>query len=310
MTVVSTKDLSKHFRTSFTFRKILALTDLNLEIDQGEVFGYLGPNGAGKTTTFKLLMGLIRPSRGQVSFWGNHCLNVKLKARIGFLPESPYFYNYLKAREYLFFSGQLFGLSRRACNQSVDALLELVGLTAHQNKLIKQYSKGMLQRLGLAQTLINDPELLILDEPMSGLDPLGRKEVRDIIMHLKEQGKTIIFSTHILSDVEMVCDRVGIIFNGKMSACGPLDELLSPKVNSLELCIRNLPQETIAQVQGNNLPVVQRGNEIFITVEQNQARGLLSFFLDKGGELVSFTPRKESLEDIYVNEIMAGRSGG
>lgn len=173
----------------------------------------------------------------------------------------------------------------------------------HKNALIKTYSKGMLQRLGLAQALINDPELLILDEPMSGLDPLGRKEVKDIMLELKAQGKTIIFSTHILSDVETVCDRVGIIIKGKLNDCGPIENLLNPKIKSFEICMKGLPIETINNLRERGLPLIQRGEEAFIRVAEVEVNDVLHDLLKRGGELISFIPRKETLEDIYVSQI-------
>jgi len=301
--IVKTIDLTKEFQSSFPFRKVTALTDLSLEVKRGEIFGFLGPNGAGKTTTFKLLLGLLHPTRGKIFLWGEDHDKIELKSKIGFLPESPYFYNYLKAKEYLHLCGQLFGITFKKRQHKVDSLLELVGLKDHKNALIKTYSKGMLQRLGLAQALINDPELLILDEPMSGLDPLGRKEVRDIMLELKAQGKTIIFSTHILSDVETVCDRVGIIIKGKLKDCGPIENLLNPKIKSFEICIKGLPIETINNLRERGLPLIQRGEESFIQVEEVKVNDLLHDLLNKGGELISLIPRKETLEDLYVSQI-------
>ncbi len=266
--IIKTIDLTKEFQSSFPFRKVTALTDLSLEVKRGEVFGFLGPNGAGKTTTFKLLVGLLHPTRGKIFLWGEDHYKIELKSKIGFLPESPYFYSYLKAKEYLHLCGQLFGINSKERQNKIDTLLERVGLKDHKNALIKTFSKGMLQRLGLAQALIHDPELLILDEPMSGLDPLGRKEVRDIMLELKAQGKTIIFSTHILSDVETVCDRVGIIIKGKLKDCGPIENLLNPKIKSFEICIKGLPIETINNLRERGLPLIQRGEEAFIRVEE------------------------------------------
>jgi len=301
--VIKTIDLTKEFQSSFPFRKFKALTDLSLEVKRGEVFGFLGPNGAGKTTTFKLLVGLLHPTRGKIFLWEEDHYKIELKSKIGFLPESPYFYNYLKAKEYLHLCGQLYGITFKKRQHKVDSLLELVGLKDHKNALIKTYSKGMLQRLGLAQALINDPELLILDEPMSGLDPLGRKEVRDIILELKAQGKTIIFSTHILSDVETVCDRVGIIIMGKLSDCGPIENLRNPKIKSFEICIKGLPIETINNLRERGLPLIQRGEEAFMQIEEVKVNDLLHDLLNKGGELISLIPRKETLEDLYVSQI-------
>ena len=303
--VIETKNLRKEFRTPFGLRKIPALRNLNLKIKSGEVFSYLGPNGAGKTTTFKLLLGLIYPTKGTIYLWGKKIFQREPKARIGFLPENPYFYRYLTAQEYLHFSGQLFGLKRQERQKKVDSLLEMVGLSMHHNDLIKTYSKGMLQRLGVAQALINDPQLLILDEPFSGLDPLGRKEFRDIILQLKAEGKTIIFSTHILSDVETICDRIGILINGTLKDCGPVEDLLTPKINSFEISIKGLPQETIKQLTEQDLTLIQKGTESFIIVGEQGAYDLLSYLLDKGGKLISFTPRKATLEQIYINELSA-----
>jgi ABC-2 type transport system ATP-binding protein len=301
--IIKTIDLTKEFQPSFSFRKIAALTELSLEVKRGEVFGFLGPNGAGKTTTFKLLVGLLHPTRGKIFLWGEDHYKIELKSKIGFLPESPYFYNYLKAKEYLHLCGQLFGINAKERHNKIDTLLERMGLKDHKNALIKTYSKGMLQRLGLAQALIHDPELLILDEPMSGLDPLGRKEVRDIMLELKAQGKTIIFSTHILSDVETVCDRVGIIIKGKLSDCGPVENLLNPKIKSFEIYIKGLSIETINNLRERGLPLIQRGEETFIRIEEVNVNDLLHDLLKKGGELISLIPRKETLEDLYVSQI-------
>jgi len=298
--VIQALKLTKEFPVHFTFRKIKALSELSLEINHGEVFGLIGPNGAGKTTTFKLFLGLLFPTRGVVFLWGKPPNKIEVRARIGFLPESPYFYNYLKAKEYLQLCNQLF---ENKDKNKVDALLELVGLQNHKEALIKTYSKGMLQRLGLAQALINNPDLLILDEPMSGLDPSGRKEIRDLILELKNQGKTIIFSSHILSDVETICDRVGIIINGKLQACGNLDELLQPRIKSWEICLKGLLPETINQLKEQGLFLLQRGEETILQVKESEINKLLLELLAKGGKLISVIPRKETLEELYVKKI-------
>lgn len=308
MAVIRTENLSKYFRSPFALKQIPALIDLDLQIEPGEVFGYVGPNGAGKTTTFKLLLGFIRPSRGTCLLWGADPGGIAVKSKVGFLPESPYFYAYLNVKEYLVFCGRLFGLPPQKLQRTIDALLDQVGLSAQKNKLIKHLSKGMLQRLGLAQALINDPELLILDEPMSGLDPLGRKEVRDMLLRLKRQGKTIIFSTHILADVETVCDRVGILINGRLKDCGPLETLLSPKIKSVEICVKGLPEDALRTVEAQGVPLIKKGTETVLTVREEEAARLLSHLMTRGGTLVSFFPRKETLEDIYVTEIDASRN--
>jgi len=285
------------------FKEVKAVDGISFSLNDGEFVALLGPNGAGKTTTFKLLVGLLHPTQGKIFLWEEDHYKVELKSRIGFLPESPYFYNYLKAKEYLHLCGQLFGINAKERHNKIDTLLERVGLKDQKNALIKTYSKGMLQRLGLAQALINDPELLILDEPMSGLDPLGRKEVRDIMLELKAQGKTIIFSTHILSDVETVCDRVGIIIKGRLKDCGPIENLLNPKIKSFEICIKGLPIETINNLRERGLPLIQRGEEAFIRVAEVEVNDVLHDLLKRGGKLISFTPRKETLEDLYVNQM-------
>ena len=298
--IIKTENLSKEFQTSFSLKKTKALIDLSLEVRQGEVFGFLGPNGAGKTTAFKLLLGLLYPTRGKIFLWGKEKNTIECKSKSGFLPESPYFYNYLKAKEYLHLCGQLLGVKFKERRKRVDHLFELVGLKNNKNDRIRTYSKGMLQRLGLAQALINDPELLILDEPMSGLDPLGRKEVRDIVFDLKNNGKTIIFSTHILSDVEAVCDRVGIIFKGRLKECGPLEDILQPQIKSYDISVKGLSTEIVNNLEGHALFLLQRGDETFIQVEEEKVNELLPHLLEKGGKLISFSPRKETLENLYV----------
>src|SRR5437868_14079414 len=225
--VVQTEQLSKIFRVGFWGKKVTAVDGVNLEVRPGEVYGFLGPNGAGKTTTLKMLMGLIYPTSGQAWLFGRDLGDPQTKARLGFLPESPYFYDYLTSREFLGFYGHLFGLWGTVLSKRVDELLDLVGMTHAKDLQLRKFSKGMLQRVGIAQALINNPELVVLDEPMSGLDPIGRKEVRDLILELRDQGKTVFFSTHILSDVEAITDRVAIIARGQLQAHGTPAELVS-----------------------------------------------------------------------------------
>ena len=220
------EDLTKQFVVGLRQRKVMALQGLNLHVEEGEIFGFLGPNGSGKTTTMKILMGLIYPTSGRARLFGKPIGSVDVKAMIGFLPESPYFYDYVTADEFLTFYGQLFGRRGAPLRRRIDELLELVGLSGSHRTRLRSFSKGMLQRIGLAQALINDPTLVVLDEPMSGLDPIGRKEFRDLILHLKALGKTVFFSSHILSDAETLCDRIGIIINGQLRETGRLDELL------------------------------------------------------------------------------------
>ena len=225
--VVKVEHLRKVFHVGFWGRRITAVDGVSLEVQRGEVFGFLGPNGAGKTTTIKMLMGLIYPSGGTATLFGRPIGDSAAKSKVGFLPESPYFYDYLTGREFLRFYGHLFGLLGPALEKRIDELLDLVGMTHARDLQLRKFSKGMLQRVGIAQALINDPELVVLDEPMSGLDPIGRKEVRDLIFRLKESGKTVMFSSHILHDAELLCDRVAMIMKGRLVACGHVSELIA-----------------------------------------------------------------------------------
>ena len=205
--MMRTEALSKTYAVGFFRKKIRAIESVTLTVQPGEIFGLLGPNGAGKTTTLKILMGLVQPSSGLAEVLSRPVGDISAKRRVGYLPESPYFYDYLTAREFLVLVGQLFGLSRREAKLSADRLLEQVGLTKSAKMALRRYSKGMLQRVGLAQALINDPDLVVLDEPLTGLDPLGRKQLRELIEGLRVAGKTIVLSSHVLSDVEALADR-------------------------------------------------------------------------------------------------------
>jgi ABC-2 type transport system ATP-binding protein len=231
--VITTEGLTKEFRVGFRMKRVLALDNLNLKVEEGEIFGYIGPNGAGKTTTLKIMMGLIYPTSGNVRIFGRDIKDINIKMDIGFLPEAPYFYDYLTAREFLDFYSQLFGLAKKERERRIEELLDMVDLRLVKDTQLRKFSRGMLQRIGIAQALINDPKLVILDEPMSALDPVGRTKIRDVILHLKDEGKTVFFSSHILSDVEMICDRVGLLVNGKLKEIGKLEELLGER-ESLE----------------------------------------------------------------------------
>src|SRR5207248_3550162 len=232
---VVAEHLSKTFRVGFWGRKVRAVVDLSMEVRRGDIFGRLGPNGAGKTTTIKMLLGFVRPSTGRATVAGFPAGSLASRRKLGYLPENPALYEYLDGIEYLRFAGRLAGLSRADAARSADVLLEKVGLAGRADRAIRKFSKGMVQRLGLAQALVGEPETVILDEPMSGLDPIGRKDVRDIIFKLRDEGRTVLFSTHILSDVEAVCDRVGIMVAGRLTDCGALSDLLTPGVRAVEL---------------------------------------------------------------------------
>jgi ABC-2 type transport system ATP-binding protein len=227
MLMIKIEQISKEFKEGIRAKKIKALDDLTLEVQKGEVFGFLGPNGAGKSTAIKILVNLIRPNKGKVSIMNRDVGDTGVRKHIGYLPENPYFYDYLTAEELLWFGGRTTGLSPLEIKERADALFQKVNLQNARKRQLRTYSKGMVQRAGLALSLIHDPDVAILDEPMSGLDPLGRKMVGDIILELKARGKTVFFSSHILTDIERFCDRVGIIIGGRLRLVDRLDNLLT-----------------------------------------------------------------------------------
>ena len=308
--VLKTNSLSKIFKVGFWGRKVTAVHNLDLEVRRGEVFGFLGPNGAGKTTTLKMLMGLIYPTSGTASIFGREMGDPQTKARLGFLPESPYFYDYLTSREFLAFYGHLFGLRGAVLGKRIDELLELVGMTHAKDLQLRKFSKGMLQRVGIAQALINDPELVVLDEPMSGLDPIGRKEVRDLILRLKESGKTVLFSSHILHDAEVLCDRVAMILKGSLVACGLVTDLLDQGAShQVELVVDRLSPEGLDHLRPLTDKVVMQGDRMLVVLKsQQQVGGALEIIRAAKASLVSLTPQKGSLEDLFIREVEEHRS--
>ncbi len=286
----------------FTWRSKTILDDISLEVKPGEIFGFLGPNGAGKTTTIKTLMGIIRPSSGTARILG-HDIREKsnqMKEKIGFLPENPYFYDYLTVREFLLFCAALFGISGRRADNKADQLLELVSMTKAAKLPLRKCSKGMLQRTGIAQSLVNDPEFLVWDEPVSGLDPIGRKEIKDLMLELKRQGKTIFFSSHILPDAESLCDRVGIIVSGKIHRVGTLPELLKDSVNWVEIVAENLSSQV--ELEGARMEEVS-GQTIVKINDVSKVDQILKSLMNKGGTIVSVTPQRENLESYFARQI-------
>src|ERR1035441_9976294 len=245
--VVSVRGLTKVFKDFWNRPKARAVDNVDFEVRQGEVFGLLGPNGSGKSTTVKLLLGLLNPTKGYIEVFGHSPRHVQTKSRIGYLPEESYLYRYLNSRETLDFFGNLFHLSKDERNSRAEQLLEMVGLGKTQTRAIGEFSKGMQRRIGLAQALINDPDLVILDEPTSGLDPIGCREVKDLIVALARRGKTVILSSHLLADVEDVCDRVVIYYGGKVQAMGTLKELLATP-DAIQITTPALPRETMERV--------------------------------------------------------------
>jgi len=238
--MISIKGISKEFKEGLAAKKVTALDDIFLDVEKGEVFGFLGPNGAGKSTMIKILINLIYPDKGVATIMGKNVNDKEARRIVGYLPESPYFYDYLNAEELLWFGGKMSGLSSTRIRESTDELLEKVNLQRARKSQLRTYSKGMVQRAGLALALIHDPEVVILDEPMSGLDPVGRKMVGDLLVELKEQGKTVFFSSHILTDAERFCDRVGIIIGGKLRMVDTLDHLLSDSMSLEDVFMREV----------------------------------------------------------------------
>ncbi|MBI5191544.1 MAG: ABC transporter ATP-binding protein [Nitrospirae bacterium] len=306
--MIRTENLCKVFVSGFLMRKVPALTGLSMEVRKGEVFGFLGPNGAGKTTTLKILMGLIYPSSGKAWIMGRELGDVDVKRGVGFLPEHPYFYDYLTANEFLDFYGRLFGLGRADRRSRSAELLRQVGLERSGDVQLRKFSKGMLQRIGIAQALINDPELVVLDEPMSGLDPIGRKEVRDIIIGLKDKGKTVFFSTHILPDVEVICDRVAILVKGELRATGTVAELLGGMgAKAVEMTVEGLGEAETGVLSGLAANVMVRGRQTVLFFDDLDKAGQAKRLVCRGeGEIVSLIPHSPSLEDLFLKEVRKG----
>lgn len=291
-------------------RHRVALQNLDLSVEEGEIFGLLGPNGAGKTTTLKILMGIIFPTRGKAKILGRTLGDKWAKARLGFLPENPYFYDYLTGREFLRYYGQLYGIPRRERSERAERLLHRVGLKDAADVPLKGYSKGMLQRAGLAQALLNDPQVVFLDEPQSGLDPLGRKDIRDIILQLREEGKTVFFSSHILADAEMVCDRVGILYGGELKDIGKLSDLLSTRTKEFEVVASGVPDETVESWRGKADRVLVEKDRVMVMVSKEEdARELLTKINEIGATLISFNPRRETLEEYFIAQVRGEANG-
>ncbi|MEW6735336.1 MAG: ABC transporter ATP-binding protein [Acidobacteriota bacterium] len=304
--IIEIERLTKDYMVGFWRPKPQrALDNLSLEVHEGEVFGFLGANGAGKTTTLKLLMGLIYPTAGTARILGHSIFDVEMHAHIGYLPEAPYFYDYLTAGEFLDYCGKLFGLAKDVRAQRIKELLKLVDLERAIDTQLRKFSKGMLQRIGIAQALINDPKVVFMDEPMSGLDPIGRREVRDIIASLREQGKTVFFSTHILSDVEVLCDRVAILRQGKLAGYGRLSELQQQRNRTMEVIAHGINSKGFERLREKALEVKETASGVHIQIaDQSYVDEILIIIRQMGGQLVSVNPLRTSLEDFFVREVV------
>jgi len=299
---VRAEALSKTYRVGFFARRVRAVEDLSFEVRAGEIFGLLGPNGAGKTTALKMLLGFVKPTSGHAFIAGQRVGTVASRRELGYLPENPALYEFLRGDEYLVFAGRLCGLSRADARKRTAEMLERVGLAGRADRPIRKFSKGMVQRLALAQALVGDPRIAILDEPMSGLDPIGRKDVRDLILQLRDEGRTVLFSTHILSDVEAICDRVGILVEGRLTDCGALADLVAPGARAVELVVENVPPDLVARLQQDGTRVLQRDRATVLTFrDEGRARAALSAAVSSGATIVSLTPHRRSLEELFIS---------
>jgi ABC-2 type transport system ATP-binding protein len=302
MAIVEINNLTKDYEVGFLRkRKVRALDDLSLSVDAGQIFGFLGANGAGKTTTLKLLMRLIFPTSGTARILGRDIEDVRMHERIGYLPENPYFYDYLTARELLDYCAQIFGYPAAERKKRAADLLARVNLDEKRwDTQLRKFSKGMLQRVGLAQSLINDPEIVFLDEPMSGLDPVGRREVRDLIASLRDDGKTVFMCSHILSDIEVLCDRVAILKRGKLAQEGHLDELRQRNDGPSRMEVLATGADVAAlQLANADVSATPRGLRIEIG-DENEIENVLAALRKAGGKVVSIQPVKQSLEELFL----------
>jgi ABC-2 type transport system ATP-binding protein len=308
MAAIRIERLTKDFTVGFwKKRPYRALDDLTLEVAQGETFGFLGPNGAGKTTTLKLLMQLIYPTSGRAEILGQPAGSVGVKWRIGYLPESPYFYDYLTAEELLIYFATLFGYGPAERRQRVSQLLDQVGIGAERRLQLRKFSKGMLQRVGIAQALINDPEVVFLDEPMSGLDPLGRREVRQLILQLRDRGCTVFFSSHVLSDAEALCSRVAILAGGRLVASGTMAELHAFEPHGWELVVANLAPAVLERHRSRVARVtsISDGRYALELPLQPPPALLMNDLLKEGVQVVSLNSMRDTLEDFFVRTVAA-----
>ena len=299
MTAIQISGLGKVSTKKLT-RKVVALENLDLEVKRGEIFGFLGPNGAGKSTTINLLMNLISPTTGEASLLGIPVTEASSRKNLGYLPENPNYYGYLNARELLAMVGKIHGLDGGEIQRRSKEVLELLDLPSEKRRTISGFSKGMMQRVGLAQAIFHDPEVIILDEPMSGLDPPGRKLVADLMLKLRDRGKTIFFSTHILHDVEVMCDRIGIITNGQLRFCGSLAEVISESFSSYEVALRRVSSEQVKTLQDKGFSLKTSEDKVKVEVRKEEIAAFVDTFVDRDIELAAIEPQRFTLEDFFM----------
>ncbi len=308
--IIEIENLTKDYEVGFwRKRKVRALDGLSLTVEGGQIFGFLGANGAGKTTTLKLLMRLIYPTSGNARILGHSINDVAMHARIGYLPENPYFYDYLTAREFLNYCAEIFGYDKAKRRKRTEVVLGLVSLEPKSwDRQLRKFSKGMLQRVGLAQSLVNDPEVVFLDEPMSGLDPVGRRQVRDLIASLPQQGKTVFMCSHILSDIEVLCDRAAILKGGRLAQVGRLDELRQAEASRIEIMASGADAKTLSGYLSSDLGATIMGTAGGLRIEisdEKDVDSVLAGLRRAGGKLVSVQPIRQSLEELFMDETRA-----
>jgi len=296
------ENLVKDYTSGFLRKRVRVLNGVSFFVNRGEIFGFVGPNGAGKTTTFKVVLGFVSLTGGRVELMGKPIGDVDVKKHIGYLPENPYFYDYLTGEELLLYMGELHGLNGAGFAKRVDELLEKVKMSHARRLQLRKYSKGMLQRIGIAQALINDPDFLILDEPMSGLDPIGQREIRELILELRSNGKTILLSSHILSDVETLCDRVGVIINGRVVKTGELERLFEDIHTDYEMLLKGIDEDTLNRIVGLRIKMENRGGFLVLKFDEEVKHRVLEILTNSGGDIVSLHPLRKSLEVLFIEE--------
>jgi ABC-2 type transport system ATP-binding protein len=302
--VVKVDDIVKDFRPGFGLRRKRVLHGISFVVREGEIFGFVGPNGSGKTTTLKVLMGLIRASGGRASILGHDVSETEFRRHVGFLPENPYFYDYLSARETLDFYARLCGVPKLGRAERIETLLEWVGLSYAADARLRTYSKGMQQRVGIAQALVHDPDVVFLDEPMSGLDPIGRVEIRDLILRLRQNGKTVLMNTHILHDVEMVCDRVAILVKGHIRYEGATEELLATGERRTDIVVAGLDAELAGNVEERfDATMRGQGEKVELRLPDKRVSDALKVLVESGADVISVMPHRASLEDLFLHAV-------
>jgi ABC-2 type transport system ATP-binding protein len=301
-TLIRVQGLVKDFRPGFGLRKKRVLHGIDFEVKRGELFGFIGPNGAGKTTTLKILMGLIRATAGEAQILGHDVRETKFREHVGFAPESPYFYEFLTGAEILDFYAKLCGVPRTRRRERVREVLEEVGLAGAADARLRTYSKGMLQRIGIAQAIVHDPSVVFLDEPMSGLDPVGRKEIRDLVVRLNAAGKTVFMNTHILSDVQMICDRVAIIVKGRIAYQGDLEDLQGEQ-KLYDATLSSLPPDFAEELEARLGPLSGRGGRVSLRLPEKEMHDVLQAALARGARVEEVVRHREDLETLFLRTV-------